>query len=101
MNANPEHGETQEWRLIPVEVTPEMIGAMAVVESSMTVNGKPTLGMSGAQEAFDAMVEALPPAPSIADIVAAMSDTERVTLFSDYCLSCGSDDPKCQCWNDE
>jgi hypothetical protein len=26
---------------------------------------------------------------------------ERVNLFSDYCKHCGSDDPKCQCWNDE
>jgi hypothetical protein len=26
---------------------------------------------------------------------------QRMELFHDYCLSCGSDNPKCQCWNDE
>ncbi len=26
---------------------------------------------------------------------------ERRALFCCYCTSCGSDDPRCQCWNDE
>lgn len=35
-------------------------------------------------------------------ILAALSDEERIALFSDYCRECGSSsDPSCQCWNDE
>jgi predicted Zn-ribbon and HTH transcriptional regulator len=30
-----------------------------------------------------------------------LSDDERLMLFSDYCKHCGSEDPHCQCWNDE
>ena len=26
---------------------------------------------------------------------------QRMELFSIYCLSCGTDNPGCQCWNDE
>lgn len=94
-------GEPQAWRLIPVEITPEMVGAMAVVPASGQINGDATLGMGGAEEAFDAMVEALPVAPSVADILAAMTDEQRMSLFSDYCANCGCADPGCQCWNDD
>lgn len=30
-----------------------------------------------------------------------LTDEERVEIMSDYCRSCGSDNPRCQCWNDE
>lgn len=30
-----------------------------------------------------------------------LTPEQRHELFSDYCKACGSDDPKCQCWNDE
>lgn len=33
--------------------------------------------------------------------VAALTDEQRVELFSRYCRSCGSNDRGCQCWNDE
>lgn len=26
---------------------------------------------------------------------------ERLDIFFEYCRSCGSKGPKCQCWNDE
>lgn len=84
-----------------MEPTPEMIAAMAVVEASGQVNGEPTVGMAGAEEAFDALVGALPPAPSVADIVAAMSEAQCRDLFSKFCTHCGSSDPRCQCWNDD
>jgi len=30
-----------------------------------------------------------------------LSDDERLKVFKSFCLSCGADDPMCQCWNDE
>jgi len=37
----------------------------------------------------------------VASFVASMTDEQRVELFSKYCKHCGSDDPGCQCMNDE
>ena len=31
----------------------------------------------------------------------ALSDEDRLDLFVRYCRSCGTDDPHCQCQNDE
>lgn len=39
-----------------------------------------------------------------ADIVGALielSDDERKLIFSYFCTHCGSNNPECQCWNDE
>jgi hypothetical protein len=30
-----------------------------------------------------------------------LTNEQRVSLFSGYCAYCGSDDPRCQCDNDE
>lgn len=30
-----------------------------------------------------------------------LSEDERVEVFSNFCMHCGSDNPSCQCWNDE
>lgn len=30
-----------------------------------------------------------------------LSDEERLSLFANFCKSCGCEDPSCQCWNDE
>lgn len=35
------------------------------------------------------------------DLLDQMSEQERFELFHEYCVYCGSDDPDCQCWNDE
>ena len=29
------------------------------------------------------------------------TEEERLEVMNQYCKSCGSDNPKCQCWNDE
>lgn len=34
-------------------------------------------------------------------ILSKLSDEQRMELFGYYCKACGSDNPKCQCWNDE
>lgn len=34
-------------------------------------------------------------------IIQKLTPEQRSELFSTFCLSCGSDNPKCQCWNDE
>lgn len=26
---------------------------------------------------------------------------QRLEIFADFCTHCGSDNPRCQCWNDE
>ena len=30
-----------------------------------------------------------------------LSDNARLEIMSNYCQYCGSDNPSCQCWNDE
>lgn len=30
-----------------------------------------------------------------------MSPDRRMEIFSHFCTHCGSDNPRCQCWNDE
>ena len=30
-----------------------------------------------------------------------LSDDERMEVMREYCRHCGSDNPRCQCWNDE
>lgn len=37
----------------------------------------------------------------IKDFVDELTEDERLDLFRLYCRGCGSDDPKCQCENDE
>lgn len=53
----------------------------------------------------EAQQYALPPEPSAVDIARAclklLSDEERVDLFGEFCGECGSEDPTCQCWNDD
>ena len=31
----------------------------------------------------------------------ALDEDQRLEAFSYFCRSCGTDDPRCQCWNDE
>jgi len=57
------------WKLVPVEITPEMVGAAAIIESSGSINGVPTIGMSGAVDAYAAMLDAAPAAPQPAPAV--------------------------------
>lgn len=33
--------------------------------------------------------------------VAAMPDEGRMNLFSNFCVHCGSCNPRCTCWKDE
>lgn len=37
----------------------------------------------------------------IREAIRTMDDSERLDIFSEYCRCCGSNDPTCQCWNDE
>lgn len=30
-----------------------------------------------------------------------VSAEERIEIFHNYCVHCGGNDPRCQCWNDE
>lgn len=48
------------WKLVPEEITPEMVGAMAIIESSGSINRVPTIGMSGAVDAYAAALAAAP-----------------------------------------
>lgn len=34
-------------------------------------------------------------------VLAALTDEERAEAFRRYCVRCGSDNPRCRCWNDE
>lgn len=37
----------------------------------------------------------------VKELVNAMTEEQRLALFSNYCTHCGSDDPKCVCMKDE
>jgi hypothetical protein len=37
----------------------------------------------------------------ILELLNQLTDEERLDIFSEYCRTCGSKDPRCQCWNDE
>ena len=43
---------------------------------------------------------AAPSAAALANLLS-LSEAERIDVFSNFCLRCGSDNPRCQCWNDE
>jgi hypothetical protein len=36
-----------------------------------------------------------------ANALMALTDEQRMIVFGFFCQHCGSDDPHCQCWNDE
>ena len=61
--ATPDQQPPAGFALVPLEPTPEMIGAMAVVDASGKINGVPSIGMSGACEAYEAMLAAAQRAP--------------------------------------
>lgn len=35
------------------------------------------------------------------DLLAQLTEAERMEVFSRFCTECGAYDPECQCWNDE
>lgn len=37
----------------------------------------------------------------VKDLLDQMTEEQRLELFDMFCKECGSDDPDCQCWNDE
>lgn len=37
----------------------------------------------------------------LVDELKKLSEEDRLEVFSHFCRFCGSDDPRCQCWNDE
>lgn len=46
-------------------------------------------------------LDSLYPEPLASYAVNQLTDGQRLHLFAQYCLGCGSKDPSCQCWNDE
>ena len=38
---------------------------------------------------------------TIVNIIKNLSEDDRMKIFNKFCKHCGSDDPGCQCWNDE
>lgn len=38
---------------------------------------------------------------TMVDMMKDLTPDQRMEVFSQFCKHCGSDDPKCQCWNDE
>ena len=47
----------------------------------------------------------LPAVIAVMAFIQQFTDTERDQFFQElraqFCLHCGAQDPKCQCWNDE
>jgi hypothetical protein len=38
---------------------------------------------------------------TMVEILKSLNEEERMQVFNRFCKHCGSDDPNCQCWNDE
>ena len=38
---------------------------------------------------------------NIVDDLLALSEDDRLEVFSNFCHHCGRNDPRCQCWNDD
>lgn len=38
---------------------------------------------------------------SIVDDLRRLPEERRMEAFRNFCTHCGSDNPRCQCWNDE
>lgn len=43
----------------------------------------------------------VPTVEHIAETMRAMTSDERMSVMNQFCLYCGSIDPKCVCWHDE
>jgi hypothetical protein len=41
------------------------------------------------------------PVEIVTDILLGISEDARMEIFNKFCKHCGSDNPNCQCWNDE
>lgn len=55
---------------------------------------------------YNEAIKSMQPAPNenldkIVTTLLELSEDERLDVFSNFCKSCGIDDPRCQCWNDE
>lgn len=37
----------------------------------------------------------------ILQLLTNLTPEQRLEVFAHFCKSCGSDNPRCQCWNDE
>ena len=68
------------------------------------LKGKPALTMQKTEKPTDDLVrgvgaEAL--VRNIVDDLLALSEDDRLEVFSNFCHHCGRNDPRCQCWNDD
>lgn len=54
----PQQEPPKGYKLVPIEPTPRMIAAMAVEEATGSRNGVTTIGMAGAELAYEAMLAA-------------------------------------------
>ncbi len=43
----------------------------------------------------------VPPSHPLVGRLHELSEEDRMKIFTHFCTHCGSDDPSCQCWNDE
>ena len=41
------------------------------------------------------------PRANVFNMLRHLSEKDRLDLFHKFCVHCGSDNPRCQCWNDE
>lgn len=41
------------------------------------------------------------PFMAVQHLVRILSDEQRTNILNGYCRDCGTDNPDCQCWNDE
>ena len=55
-----------------------------------------TFGFGDINDSEDATVQ-----DAIITIMNTLTDNERLAIIDIFCRHCGSQDPSCQCWNDE
>lgn len=59
------------------------------------------LPFAESMRAIAAELEAPPAADEALRLMRTLGEDARVDVMSNFCKQCGSDNPSCQCWNDE
>ena len=100
IDRTPKHGQIAEY-ICDVKVTHLPTGIVVVIPNKTFLTGNRTI--DAARRMINAALQTHAP-ESTMDIIqkmfAQLTDDERLTVMSGYCLHCGRAG-RCQCWNDE
>ena len=94
------------WIMQPIILTAWPIILLIFGKNCREANSEPKDGVinglrDGANEIFKKAKPLVSEYDAAVNCLMALTDEQRMDVFSLFCKSCGSNDQKCQCWNDE